>query len=220
MRMLAAKIVEEVKKRGPFVSVADFVSRRLVSDQDETSRMGAVDAAIEASGLNRNFETDTAYMSTSVNAGATTDAPDNNMETFQSAYRYLEADRWTTAQPRSKAWGMPGFLTQGDVLVPLAASLSVRGDTFTIRAYGESSENGVIKGRAWIEATVERSPNYLKHRKPGNASGLGGNTPTDSLQLIDHATGAYDDGDLDEVNKKFGRRYQIKSLRWLSPEEI
>ena len=220
VRMLAAKIVEQVKKRGPFVSVADFVNRRLVSDQDETSRMGTVDAAIQASGLNRNFDSDGAYLSTTVNAGASTDAPDNNMETFQSGYRYLKNDRWTTAQPSSKAWGMPGFLTQGDVLEPLAASLSVRGDTFTIRAYGESSENGELKGRAWIEATVERSPNYLKHRAFGDDAGAGGNAPTDSPQSIDHATGAYEDGDLDEVNKKFGRRYQIKSLRWLSPEEI
>ncbi|BDS08543.1 hypothetical protein NT6N_35830 [Oceaniferula spumae] len=46
---LAELIVEEVKKRGPFLSVADFVNRRLASD--ETGEMGVLQAALEKSGL-------------------------------------------------------------------------------------------------------------------------------------------------------------------------
>lgn len=46
---LAENIVEEVKKRGPFLSVSDFVNRRLTSD--DTGKMGALQAALENSGL-------------------------------------------------------------------------------------------------------------------------------------------------------------------------
>ena len=218
VRMLAARIVDQVKKRGPFVSVADFINRRLSSDQDESSRMGVVDAAIQASGLNRNFELNPNYLSTSVNAGASTDAPDNNMNIFKASYRYQQQDHWTTVQPTSKAWGLPGFLTQGDVLEPLAPSLSVRGDTFTIRAYGESSQAGVVKARAWLEATVERGPRYVEHQSTGVSGG--GNVPTESLQCMDHNTGACREGDLNEVNRRLGRRYLIKTQRWLDPGEV
>ncbi|MFC4991598.1 hypothetical protein [Rubritalea tangerina] len=46
---LAEKMVEEVRKRGPFLSVADFVNRRL--SDDEQGEMGAVQAALKESGL-------------------------------------------------------------------------------------------------------------------------------------------------------------------------
>lgn len=53
---LATHIVAEVKRRGPFVSLADFVNRRLAGD--ETGRMGALQAAIESAGLNSDFTND------------------------------------------------------------------------------------------------------------------------------------------------------------------
>ena len=46
---LAENIVRQVKKRGPFLSVADFVNRRLAAD--ETGEMGALQAALVESGL-------------------------------------------------------------------------------------------------------------------------------------------------------------------------
>ncbi|MGE9269926.1 MAG: pilus assembly PilX family protein, partial [Verrucomicrobiales bacterium] len=48
VRDLAEGIVDEVKLRGPFLSMADFVNRRLVDD--ETGRMGALEAALRRSG--------------------------------------------------------------------------------------------------------------------------------------------------------------------------
>ncbi|WP_227021593.1 hypothetical protein [Oceaniferula marina] len=50
IQKLAENIVEEVKKRGPFLSVADFVNRRISSD--ETGKEGALQAALRASSLN------------------------------------------------------------------------------------------------------------------------------------------------------------------------
>ena len=53
---LAVAIVDEVKLRGPFLSLADFVNRRLA--EDETGRMGALQAAIEKAGLNSSLGAD------------------------------------------------------------------------------------------------------------------------------------------------------------------
>ena len=219
VRMLAANIVQEVKKRGPFVSIADFVNRRLVSDQDQTSSMGTIDAAIQSCGLNKNFERLATQLSTSVNVEASSDAPDNNMQVFQEGYRYRYDDKWNTVQPTSKAWGIPGFLTQGDILHPLAPFMAVRGDTFTIRAYGESSVGGIIQARAWLEAIVERTPYYVDHKSSG-VSQASGNGPLDGLISIHPATGAYEWGQLSAANEKLGRKYKLKSFRWLQREEI
>ena len=219
VRMLAVKIVYEVKKRGPFVSIADFVNRRLVSDQDQTSCMGTIDAAIQSCGLNKNFERLATQLSTAVNVEASSDAPDNNMQVFKEGYRYRYDDKWNTVQPTSKAWGVPGFLTQGDILHPLAPFMAARGDTFTIRAYGESSAGGVIQARAWLEATVERTPYYVDH-KSSEVSQASGNGPIDCLTSINPATGTYERGQLSKANEKWGRKYKLKSFRWLQREEI
>ena len=219
VRMLAVKIVYEVKKRGPFVSIADFVNRRLVSDQDQTSCMGTIDAAIQSCGLNKNFERLATQLSTAVNVEASSDAPDNNMQVFKEGYRYRYDDKWNTVQPTSKAWGVPGFLTQGDILHPLAPFMAARGDTFTIRAYGESSAGGIIQARAWLEATVERTPYYVDH-KSSEVSQASGNGPLDCLTSINLATGTYERGQLSAVNEKWGRKYELKSFRWLQREEI
>ena len=213
VRVLAANIVAEVKRRGPFVSIADFVNRRLTDEEDDLSSMGTLDAAIRTSGLNAEFENNPEYQSTTVNVGTNTDAPDNNLTDFKQNYRFQKDGSYTTVQPTSQAWGMPGYLTQGDILESIAPALSVRGDTFTIRAYGESSERGEVRARAWIEATVERTPHYID-------SSSSGNVPTDAAMLIDYGTGEYTEGGLTEINRKFGRKFVVKSLRWLNPDEI
>ena len=48
---LATAMVQEVKTRGPFLSMADFLNRRLTGSGDQQS-MGAVQSAIETAGLN------------------------------------------------------------------------------------------------------------------------------------------------------------------------
>ena len=50
---LAQAIVDQVKLRGPFLSLADFVNRRLA--EDGTGRMGALQAAIENANLNSSL---------------------------------------------------------------------------------------------------------------------------------------------------------------------
>jgi len=69
VNQLAIAIVEEVKSRGPFISLADFVNRRLTEENDITSHMGTLDAAIFKSGLNQKFYTDPTYSTSSVSRG-------------------------------------------------------------------------------------------------------------------------------------------------------
>ncbi|MDG1358768.1 MAG: hypothetical protein P8P36_11305 [Akkermansiaceae bacterium] len=221
LRTLAVHIVDEVKKRGPFISIADFVNRRLRSDQNETSRMGTVDAAIARSGLNKKFEQLNTHLSTSINTAPSSDAPDNNMQIFRDGYLYKNQDRLLSVQPKSKAWGMPGFLTQGDILRSVAPFMAARGDTFTIRAYGESSDAGGVQARAWLEATVERTPHYVDGRLL-NASlgGANGNGPLDTAMRVNRADAGYERGALNDVNVGLGRKYILKKFRWLQREEI
>ena len=59
----------------------------------------------------------------------------------------------------------PGWLMQAeDVLSPLAPVTAVRSDTFVIRVMGESpiTEDQPFSSRAWIELTVQRTPDYVK----------------------------------------------------------
>jgi hypothetical protein len=222
VRVLAENIVIEVKRRGPFLSLADFINRRLADRNDETSHMSALDAAIMAAGLNDDFSSDTIHQTTSLNAapGSAADERDNNHPDFRNGYRYQDSSgQFTTTQPQSKAWGMPGYLTQGDLLEPLAPALTTRGDTFVIRAYGESKDDSGIQARAWVEATVVRTPLYLEHRDSGQA-GTVGNTPLDSALDMNHSSGQITEGNLSVTNRRFGRQFKVKSFRWLHHDEI
>lgn len=220
IRTLAIHIVAEVKKRGPFLTLADFTNRRLADRNDETSHMGALDAAIMAAGLNSNFSSEPEHLTTSLNATGSVEDRDNNHPDFRNGYRYRDsAGQFTTTQPQSKAWGMPGFLTQGDLLEPLAPALTTRGDTFVIRAYGESGDGNGIKARAWAEATVVRTPRYIEHTDPGQTA-AGGNTPLDAALETDFSSGRITEGNLSQTNRRFGRAFKVKSFRWLRADEV
>ncbi|MGC4013477.1 MAG: hypothetical protein QM755_03005 [Luteolibacter sp.] len=186
IRALAEKIVTEVRTRGPFLNLADFVNRRLV--EDDTGKRGALQAAIDKAGLNSSI---------------TTEWPLKNAVSLPD---YSHADHITdptsfeqTLKPNTTAWGGLGFLTQADLLQFIGPALSARSDTFRIRAYGESRDaSGKIEARAWCEAVVQRSPGFVD--------------PSDDLLKPVSALG--------EVNKKFGRRFEIVACRWLLPDEI
>lgn len=132
---LASAIVAQNRKRGPYLSLASFVNRKL-ADSDE-GLMGALQAAIQA---------------TDINATAATVSGANpvNMATTSTHLH----DNSTGPQ----ATGFPGFLTQADLLQVIGPALSARSDTFRIRAYGEVSDrnSGSATAKAWCEAIVTR----------------------------------------------------------------
>jgi hypothetical protein len=188
---LAKAIVREVRLRGPFISLADFVNRRLVEPSD--TRYGAW------AGLSGTLQTalDRATLEDRVINDHLHDDPDlGYADSEVPAYLFREH---VTGRPaglkQSRLAGTPGELTQGDLLRTLGPLLTVRGDTFTIRAYGESVEkNGKPRAKAWCEATVQRVAETVD--------------PADSLLAPD--TSRY----------PFGRRIFITGFRWLSENEI
>ena len=150
IQRLATAIVAEVKKRGPFLSLADFVNRRLADD--ETGRMGALDAAIQKAGLNSTL---------------TKELPLDNqspLPDYRHPDRIPDATRMEqTLKPACKAWGAPAWLTQADVLQVIGPALAARSDTFVIRAYGDAVDaSGNVAARAWCEAVVQRVPQPIR----------------------------------------------------------
>jgi hypothetical protein len=203
INQLAASIVAEIKKRGPFLSLADFVNRRLANDA--TGLKGVLQAAIDA---------------TTTGAGAVNDAgtsPFNadlvDATPASSAY-YLDHMRNdeanTTAAHRSRSAFLPKFLTQADILTTLGPVLTARSDTFLVRAYGESvnpllakTDAGYVTGTAWCEAVVQRVPDYVDDALPAETDLS--TAPTSAAKT---------------TNLQFGRRFKIISFRWLSSDEI
>ena len=143
IRRLAEEIVVEIKARGPFQSISEFVNRR--PENGALGRAGALQAAIDRSGINDELLE---------GANRTTQTPaDNPVPIPQMAHP--EALVGNTGD------GAPGILSQADILTSITPILTARGDTFRIRAYGEAGAGGSVTARAWCEAVVQRVPDYL-----------------------------------------------------------
>lgn len=196
---LATEIVKQVRARGPFLSVAQFVNRHLTAAAAagnavaDTGLTGALQQAIDRTGLNAglNYES---VLNRATNNRANA-FPDNSVMPTGDA------------SGLSPHMGVPGWLSQADVLQAIAPSLAARSDTFVIRTYGEvvdpvnsaaAPAAPVVKGRAWCEAVVQRMPEYLD--------------ASDRPTLSQANTNAQ--------NQAFGRRFRIVSFRWLSSNDI
>lgn len=175
MDALAEQIVREVRIRGPFLNLADFVNRRLAPANDATRRSGPLQAAIDASGVNSGGGFSSPTLSASA---AYTPWMQNNIGDHLS---------------HPVLAGLPGYLTQADVLTVIGPMLSARSDTFTVRAFGEHGG-----ARAWCELTVQRVPEYLE----------------------DSDAPWVRPGDAGVANQTFGRRFVITSFRWLGEDEV
>jgi hypothetical protein len=176
---LAEAIVRQVRLRGPFLSLADFINRRVGNDHD-LARCGAVQAALDDPSVPINE----AYGS------------GNRAVHTSTAARFA----FPKAEEGALSSGIPGVVKQADILTPIAPVLSARSDSFIIRAYGETTDaNGKVLARAWCEAVVERQRDYF-----------------DTSELPETRAAALNSN----VNKLFGRRYEVLSFRWLHPEEI
>ncbi len=186
---LAGAVVEEIRARGPFMSMADFVNRRLINQRnpaDDFGLKGALQAAIDKTTINDNAI---------AAAGGTFQAPKSpadmaledpnkhlygNMLTSKgwwgqnSAYPSIKANqRFPSLKAMSKnpsasnpdiiaGLGAPGIVTQMDVLNSIGPNLTARSDTFVVRAYGEALDDaGNVIGKAWVEVIVQRTAEYV-----------------------------------------------------------
>lgn len=184
---LAAAVVTQVRERGPFLNVADFVNRRPGSSNSLQQSLGALQAAIDSVGLNDRYK-----------VGARGVVADSFIS--------LEGAEGVNGEPvPARAAGSAGYLSQAALLTSIGSQITVRGDTFVVRAYGDSRDAaGRIMARAWCEAVVQRNPEYVD--------------PADSPEEQDGWPGAGDK--LAPVNSTFGRRMVIRSFRWLTDKEV
>ena len=197
---LAEAIVAQIRLRGPFLSLGAFVNRELRPDsadvvEDLRGLKGALQAAIDtvdqAPVATQRINTHSAWL---------TDA--SAVPASSSAGYDLDAlhGQPTPAFPvSSRNAGAPGNLTQADILAALGATLTARSDTFLIRTYGDVQNpvTGKVEGQAWCEAVAQRLPDYVNS--------------TDAAE-------AFPPNHPD--NRRFGRKFQIISFRWLSAEDI
>ena len=172
IQLLAEKIVEEVKLRGPFSSVAEFVNRmpnkdapadRPPEESLNAFRLrGALSAAIEKADINSGFKDDPSF------------------ETTPSGAFGIDPE----AEQGWRAENLPGWLSQADILSRVGNVLTARSDSFTIYAYGESINpvNGEVSSRQ-CKMVVQRIPSYVD--SDGNVA----ETPLDSLNAENETFG-------------------------------
>ncbi|MBK1859222.1 hypothetical protein [Cerasicoccus arenae] len=135
-RDLAQAIVNEIKERGPFLSISHFVNRKI--EDTENGKAGTIQAAIDSLDIN-----------------------DDNLyvEAYTDPGKYFQKEHVTAFS----GVGLPQYLTQADVLTPLVPYLTARSDTFVIRSYG-STINPLTKkidAEAVLEAVVRRLPEFV-----------------------------------------------------------
>jgi type II secretory pathway pseudopilin PulG len=141
---LATAMVRQVKLRGPFLSLSEFVNRRLDSSNLQLSVKGALQAALDD-------------VSVSINAGFR-----NPTREFSPAERTRVRPVFPEALDGPIAYGSAAYVDQADILRNFAAQLTPRGDTFVVRTYGDSLDAaGNVLARAWCEAVVQRVPEYF-----------------------------------------------------------
>lgn len=136
---LARAIVKQVRKRGPFLSLADFVNRR-VSTNQELALAGAIQSALDAPevSINKPFR-------------------DNSRQVaVNGTFPFPKAETGPAAT------GVPGIVKQADILTPIAPYISARSDSFLIRACGRAVDaTGKTLATAYCEAVVQRTAGFV-----------------------------------------------------------
>ncbi|MGB0372186.1 MAG: hypothetical protein ACPGN3_12700 [Opitutales bacterium] len=203
IRALATNIVAEIKARAnnpssggavtPFLTLSEFVNRRISNDPYGLS--GVIQAAIDATvEINGDFEDAIYSLDSSI-----VDNQTARGFAFKAADNLLDADGGTA----SSSMTAPTYLLQADILQALGSFLTVRGDTFRIRAFGESIDSENTK-KAWCEAIVQRLPEA--------ADKAGARGPDD----LDY----WSDRDTSGALKRMGRDFIVVDFRWLSENEV
>ncbi|MGJ8725160.1 MAG: type IV pilus modification PilV family protein [Roseibacillus sp.] len=146
---LAEEIVAQVRKRGPFLSLSEFVNRQLSSDKD-LALAGTIQRALDTIAENSSSERNPFLRL--IEEGEQIDTTPPGI----TDYKFPEAAFGSTN------FGVPGWVRQADILRSLAPIISARDDTFTIRAYGDSRDkSGAIVAQAWCEVVVQRQAEFV-----------------------------------------------------------
>ena len=182
---LATEVVNQVRLRGPFLSLAEFVNRQLSSGN--LALAGAIQSALNEVVKSNN--------PTKVMESWSKPTDPNLPPVASNTPEY----QFPAAAAGYSTYGLPGWTRQADILRPLAPILSVRDDTFTIRAYGDARDaQGRILAHVVCEAVVRRTRDF--------------SDPSDAPDILTPPT--------IPANKTFGRHFQLVSFRWLNADEV
>jgi hypothetical protein len=232
---LARKIVAEVRNRGPFVSMGDFINRRLRDNPATTSSTfnaderykGAIQNAIDASGTFTPGNPSGSYTvtgTTAVNAGsaaAYSAAAPFTVKKKDSSLLYFSGGSYTdtslmyggpvrVAPYGSQSAFAPQFLTQADVLSAIGSGLSARSDTFVIRTCGESVNPVLASTDAgYVTGRVWCEAVVQRVVEPLRRKSADA-ASSDYNEPAAASSGLPD----------FGRRFKIISFRWLTSNDI
>lgn len=145
IRELAEAIVEQIRERGPFHNLSDFINRQLATN--EAGRAGVLQAALDAA-INSTIPTTSSF----------------EFDTDRGRFGQI-------AEGSTQGAGFPTQLLQGDLLQALAPYMQTRSDTFKIRTYGESVSpiTGETVSRVRGEAVVQRLPDPVADASSGDA---------------------------------------------------
>jgi hypothetical protein len=156
---LAGKIVEQIRLRGPFLSLSEFVNRQLSSG--DLALAGTIQTALNQISADAATDPFKVLKSQALSEDTNPDDP----KVAGAGYQFK------AAAVGKSSYGVPGWIRQADILRPLAPILSARDDTFTIRAYGDARDkDGKVIAKAWCEATVTRTRDFVD--------------PTDAADLV------------------------------------
>lgn len=204
IKELADHIADEVLARGPFLSLADFVNRRLTARGRDTSDAqrykGTLQAALDNTDTGTTAPINTPLADSVTGTRVFEQNIVGNTPLESSDQPQFQGGATKRAPYSSRSAFAPGYLTQADLLTAIGPALTARSDTFRIRAYGNviNPATGATEGRAWCEALVQRLPEYVEAT----------------------ATPAWQTPAVGGNNEKFGRRYKIISFRWLTSTDI
>lgn len=214
INLLAESIVKEIRTRRsayghPFLSMSEFINRSINDeDIDDPDRQrfaynGALQFAIDQSTINGEPALDEFGEPQAGGTGIWKEGyigalPGNTGPYVRESLKAIEN--------RGLFEAAPGALTQADVLAKIGSLLMPRSDTFTIRSYGEAAPSvaGNAGAQAYLELTVQRTPEYLVH---SDGAAAGGDEPFASPPS-------------EPLNQQFGRRYEIIASRWIYENEI
>jgi hypothetical protein len=188
---MAEEVVKQVRARGPFLSLSEFVNRQLSAG--DLALAGTIQAALNKLSEKKATDPFKELKDPNFSTVAVADPPSPAGATYDEEFQFRAAG------VGHSTYGLPGWTRQADILRPLAPILTAREDTFTIRSYGDARDkNNNIIAKAWCEATVRRTRNFVD--------------PMDAADITTAPTRP--------ANKIFGRRLVIISFRWLAASEV
>ncbi len=200
----------------PYLGLSEFINRFL-TPETWASRCGTLQAAILRADQTFNAGLSDRLFTNAIDRKLTQASLQTATAGFFPNPENIEVIAQNGTSRAHTAMGAPGNLLQSDLLQSLGSALASRSDTFTLRCYGEASQRNGETGSAWLEAVVQRVPEFVD---PTNTAETGNSAPKPLIIAPSASTDASVSTALTSVNNVLGRRFKIISVRWLKADEL